>query len=204
MIDNMSDEKPTIRTENLDDSPAEKTLDEVKSVGDNHEPSSAPGMRTLNLETEKKDMQVNSKKIVAIISFVAIAAGFGTGFGAFKLKMKGGSTATESPQATQQVAGDEIKVDDVFGIKDDKTFNTTAEGYLKKGGINGEGSHSLLREGGVSQTVYLTSSITDLDKLVGMKVKVWGETFKGQTAGWLMDVGRVQVIELDAEPPVEE
>ena len=37
-----------------------------------------------------------------------------------------------------------------------------------------------------------------------MKVKVWGETFKGQTAGWLMDVGRVQVVELDAEPPVEE
>jgi len=199
----MSDENPIIRTENLDDSPAEKTLDEVKSVGDNHESSSASGMRTLNLETEeKKDMKVNQKKIVAIIGFVAIAAGFGTGFGAFKLKMK--TTVTDSPQASQQIAGDDIKVDDVFGIKDDKTFDTTAEGYLTEGGIDGEGSHSLLREGGVSQTVYLTSSVTDLDKLVGMRVKVWGETFKGQTAGWLMDVGRVQVIELDAEPPVEE
>jgi hypothetical protein len=92
---------------------------------------------------------------------------------------------------------------DVFGIKDDQTFKDSAEGYLSAGGLNGEGSHSLLREGGPSQTVYLTSSITDLDKLVGMQVKVWGETFKGQKAGWLMDVGRVQVIDTEAEAPVE-
>ena len=150
MINDMSDENLKIRTENLDDSPVEKTLDEVKSVGDNHESSSASGMRTLNLGTEeKKDMKVNQKKIVAIISFVAIAAGFGTGFGAFKLNTK--TSVTESPQADQQIAGDEIKVDDVFGIKDDKTFDTAAEGYLVKGGIDGEGSHSLLREGGDSQ-----------------------------------------------------
>jgi hypothetical protein len=36
-----------------------------------------------------------------------------------------------------------------------------------------------------------------------MQVKVWGETFKGQKAGWLMDVGRVQVIDTEAEAPVE-
>jgi hypothetical protein len=102
------------------------------------------------------------------------------------------------------VAGDVINNGDVFGIKDDQTFKDSAEGYLAAGGADGEGSHSLLREGGVSQTVYLTSSITDLDKLVGMQVKVWGETFKGQKAGWLMDVGRVQVIATEAEAPVEE
>jgi hypothetical protein len=34
-----------------------------------------------------------------------------------------------------------------------------------------------------------------------MNVKVWGETFKGQKAGWLMDVGRVKVMEVNAQPP---
>ncbi len=68
-------------------------------------------------------------------------------------------------------------------------------GTLEKGGIDGEGTHKLIREGGESQTAYLTSSIIDLDPLVGKKVQVWGETFKGQKAGWLMDVGRVKVLE---------
>jgi hypothetical protein len=36
-----------------------------------------------------------------------------------------------------------------------------------------------------------------------MEVKVWGETYKGQKAGWLMDVGKVEVIDPQAEPPVE-
>jgi hypothetical protein len=30
---------------------------------------------------------------------------------------------------------------------------------------------------------------------VGKKVQVWGETFKGQKAGWLMDVGRIKALE---------
>ncbi|MFZ5438066.1 MAG: hypothetical protein ACOZAK_03370 [Patescibacteria group bacterium] len=199
----MSETKPKIRTENLDGSPATTTLDEARDVRHNHDLSSI-GIKTLNLTTEKekKDMQSQQKKMLAVVVFVALAAGFGTGFGAFKLKMK--TSATESPQADQQVAGDVVKAGDVFGIKDDQTFKDSAEGYLAEGGVDGEGSHRLLREGGESQTVYLTSSITDLDKLVGMQVKVWGETFKGQKAGWLMDVGRIQVVEVKAEPPVEE
>jgi hypothetical protein len=86
-----------------------------------------------------------------------------------------------------------IKAGDVFGSSDEASFKDRAEGYLEAGGINGEGSHALVRSKDVSQTVYLTSSVTDLDKFVGMEVKVWGETFRGQAAGWLMDVGRVEV-----------
>jgi len=197
----MSDIKPKVRTENLDGTEVIKPLDEVTGVSHNRQ--SSIGIRTLNLDTEEKQtMQTGSKKLlVGIIISVALIAGFGTGFGAFKLRMK----ATVSPEATQQVAGDKVQAGDVFGVKDDQTFKDSAEGYLEKGGTEeGEGSHKLLREGGASQTVYLTSSITDLDKLVGMKVKVWGETFKGQKAGWLMDVGRVQVVEVKAEPPVAE
>ena len=68
------------------------------------------------------------------------------------------------------------------------------EGNLESGGINGEGTHKLIRPGGDSQTVYLTSSVLDLNQFVGKKVKVWGQTFSAKKAGWLMDVGRVEVL----------
>jgi len=37
-----------------------------------------------------------------------------------------------------------------------------------------------------------------------MEVKIWGETFKAQKAGWLMDVGRVEIVNPDGEAPLEE
>ena len=48
--------------------------------------------------------------------------------------------------------------------------------------------------GDASQNVYLTSSVIDLSKYTGKKVQVWGETFQGQKAGWLMDVGRIKLL----------
>ena len=77
---------------------------------------------------------------------------------------------------------------------DGKTFKDSAEGELVAGGVDGEGTHQLKRPGGESQTVALTSSVLDLSKFEGKKVKVWGETFAAQTAGWLMDVGKVEVL----------
>lgn len=82
-----------------------------------------------------------------------------------------------------------------FGVIDEKAFKDQAEGKLASGGIGGEGSHHLIRDGGESQYVYLTSSIIDLDQFVDKKVKVWGQTFEAQKAGWLMDVGRLEIIE---------
>lgn len=82
----------------------------------------------------------------------------------------------------------------VFGSADEKAFKDSAEGTLKEGGIEGEGSYHLVRPGGDSQNVYLTSSVLDLGQLVGRKVKVWGQTNDAQRAGWLMDVGRAQII----------
>ena len=69
-----------------------------------------------------------------------------------------------------------------------------AEGTLKKGGIQDEGQFHLVRPGGDSQNVYLTSSIVDLSKFVDKKIKVWGQTQKARVAGWLMDVGKVEVL----------
>lgn len=88
-----------------------------------------------------------------------------------------------------------IKSEKIVGSTDVKSFRDTTEGVLEKGGIDGEGSHHLLREGGPSQTAYLTSSIIDLDQYLGKKVKVWGETFAAQKAGWLMDVGKIEILE---------
>lgn len=82
----------------------------------------------------------------------------------------------------------------VEGSNDTKTFNDTASGILKTGGIDGEGAFHLVRPGGDSQNVYLTSGIVDLSKFINKNIKVWGQTQKAQRAGWLMDVGRIEVL----------
>lgn len=79
------------------------------------------------------------------------------------------------------------------GVDDTKTFPDTAEGVVTEGGIDGEGAFHLVRPGGDSQNVYMTSSAVDLNQFIGKKVKVWGQTQTAQKAGWLMDVGKVQV-----------
>lgn len=140
-------------------------------------------------------------KPIMIAALLAVIAGVGTGFAANRLV---NSVDTGVPEGgnLQRVADDTAKEGDVFGSPDTDAFKDSAEGYLEAGGVDGEGSHRLYRPGGEAQTVYLTSSVTDLDKLVGMEVKVWGETYKGQKAGWLMDVGRVKVIKVEGESPI--
>ncbi len=76
-----------------------------------------------------------------------------------------------------------------------QVFSDSTEGTLEAGSMGGEGTHKLVRLGGESQTVYLTSSFMDLSKYEGKKVRVWGQTFAAKKAGWLMDVGKVEVLE---------
>ncbi len=147
----------------------------------------------------------STSKLLLIFAIVAIVAGVATGYGGSMLTASENADAgtATTDESIQKVAGDSVKKGDVFGSQNSEAFKDTAEGYLESGGLDGEGSHSLLRPGGETQTVYLTSSITDLDKLVGMEVKVWGETFKGQKAGWLMDVGRIEIVDTKGTPPTE-
>lgn len=84
---------------------------------------------------------------------------------------------------------------EVAGIKDKKTFSDATTGILKDGGFDGEGSHHLERPGGKSQNVYITSSTVDLSAYVDHKVTVHGQTFAAEKAGWLMDVGLVEVLD---------
>ncbi len=70
----------------------------------------------------------------------------------------------------------------------------TASGVLEKGGINGEGTYHLSRNGGsTAKDVALTSSTVDLATFVGKKVDIWGETISStRPGGWLMDVAKIQ------------
>lgn len=100
-----------------------------------------------------------------------------------------GSTTSGGVTSTSSITKGTVE-----GSNDTKTFNDTVEGTLKNGGIDGEGAFHLVRPGGDSQNVYLTSSSVDLSKLIDRKIKVWGQTQKAQHAGWLMDVGRIEVL----------
>ena len=140
---------------------------------------------------KKKSANMDSKKPPVILFVILLFLGVGTGFlgsracGSATVKMIGsdGKVVSTTAQKGQ-----------VYGSKDEKTFKDSAEGVMKVGGIEGEGAFHLERPGGESQNVYLTSSVIDLSQFVGKKVKVWGETNAAQSAGWLMDVGRLQLL----------
>lgn len=125
---------------------------------------------------------------ILLVSILVVLAGVGTGFLLFNV---GGGIVSD----TISVAPGAKVTDETIGLEDERTFKDESTGKLEEGGIDGEGTHHLMRDGGPSQNVYLTSSVIDLDEFVGKKVQVWGETHKGQRAGWLMDVGRIKVIE---------
>lgn len=154
---------------------------------------------TNDTTTQQKEWFMKAPKLMIILTVIAVLAGVGTGFGTFRLTHKGNANDLAAVPTTESG----VNPGDEFGSKDE-AFDSHAVGYVEEGGIDGEGSHKLLRPGGDSQTVYLTSSVTDLDLFVGMEVEIWGETFKGQKAGWFMDVGRVKVVNVDAQPPTEE
>lgn len=135
-----------------------------------------------NLDNSKKPLP----KQMILGAVVIIAVGIVSGY-ILSTSLSRGTTSISSPQGGS-VSGKTV------GSSDTKTFPDSAEGDLQDGGINGEGTHKLIRPGGENQTVYLTSSVLDLNQFVGKKVKVWGQTFSAQKAGWLMDVGRVEAL----------
>lgn len=122
------------------------------------------------------------------IAFLVVLLGVGSGW-LIASKTTGG---TRSP--TKSAPGAKAGATEA-GIGDEKTFKDTATGTLQEGGISGEGTHHLVRPGGDTQNVYLTSTVIDLGSFVGKKVQVWGQTIAGQQAGWLMDVGKIKVVE---------
>lgn len=143
----------------------------------------------------------NKTFIPVLIAFIIFAVG-GFYSGAWlKAKNSGKIVSPELSGIQADIPQSGVAVGDIYGSADEKAFKDPATGVLDKGGFNGEGTHKLVRAGGVSQTVYLTSSTIDLDLLIGHQVTIWGETFKGQKVGWLMDVGRAKVEALNVPLP---
>lgn len=136
-----------------------------------------------SLNGEKKTIQ----KTAIGVYITLVVLGVGTGYLLFR------NTGMASKETTKE--SKMVKTDKVEGLTDTKNFKDSAEGTLEIGGINGEGTHKLIRDGGPSQTAYLVSSVIDLDSYAGKKVKVWGETFAAKKAAWLMDVGRIEILE---------
>ncbi len=116
--------------------------------------------------------------------FIALAVVLGVIIGIVPSRLSKKSTTEKTSSSSSKSVG----------VVDKKTFKDSVEGILKEGGIDGEGNFHIERAGGVSQNAYLTSSTVDLSQFIGKKVRVWGQTFSGQTAGWLMDVGLVEVL----------
>lgn len=137
---------------------------------------------------------LNPKSEISTLSFarffsllaVIVVLGIIVGFTVAKIN----SRSSQNSGSQSKTAGS----DKSAGIADKKTFKDKAEGVLREGGADGEGNFHLERPGGDSQSVYLTSTTVDLSQYLGKKVRVWGETFKAQKAGWLMDVGLVEVL----------
>ncbi len=128
-----------------------------------------------------KNSEKNGVSYGAFFAFVAISVILGTLFGFLITKLTKTTTISQKSEKT-------------VGVADKKTFKDQAEGILREGGIDGEGNFHLERPGGESQNVYLTSTTVDLSLYVGKKVRVWGQTFSGEKAGWLMDVGLVEIL----------
>lgn len=132
---------------------------------------------------ESKTTKYRKLLIPSLVMVIIILSGVLVGY-LLSQKSTGGMSSSGSASTGNTV-----------GSTDEKTFKDTATGVIEAGGLNGDGTHKLIREGGPSQTAYLNSSVVDLDQFVGKKVQIWGETNKGQKVSWLMDVGRIKIIE---------
>ena len=129
----------------------------------------------------------NPSRILITIVVISVILGIITGY---ILANKNKGMAVTSAGVVVQTAKD--------AQSDTLTFKDFAEGVIKakvqngKGADYSEGTHTLIRNGAVP--VALTSSVIDLSKYEGKKVKVYGETQKALKEGWLMDVGKVEEI----------
>lgn len=122
-----------------------------------------------------------------MIAVYVLLVGFGVGTGYL---LASPAAADDSTSGTVVTSGQKAA-----GVEDTSAFKDTAVGVIEKGGMKGEGTHQLIRDGGPSQTAYMISSVVDLDQFVGKKVKIWGETVAAKKVSWLMDVGRVELQE---------
>ena len=143
--------------------------------------------KTLLRSVPKKGNLGKLTPIILVIIFVALGIFSGLVFASRTKNAQLPKTAVEEEKLTGEQKQSFTQ-----------TFRDESEGVVEKNDKldkYAQGTHKLIRPGGESQTAYLTSSVLDLDDYAGKKVKVFGETFGSSQVGWLMDVGKVEVIE---------
>lgn len=158
-----------------------RTIDSTQTTNSKTSP-----LHTLDNKNSSTQVSIAKKQFIIMLVITLLLA-VGTGFVVAQTQT-GGTTASTSADGEKEGEQKESA-----GILDKETFSDTADGTLREGGIDGEGSFHLERPGGESQNVYLTSSTVDLSEFMGKKVTVWGQTFDSEKAGWLMDVGYIEL-----------
>ncbi len=155
-----------------------------------------PNLSNSNPTVNQLKVPHTPKLVFAILIILAITSGFWISrfWPTETTSEVSKSESLVANEAAKIVEGEEIKTGVTYGNLS-KTFADSATGTIKSGGINGEGTHTLEREGGKTQNAALTSSVVDLDLFVGKKVEVKGETNDSAKAGWLMDVGSIKILE---------
>jgi len=141
-----------------------------------------------NYSDVNNDSKMNLPFFLVLIAVVILLGASGGFFIGNMMPKKGSTIGSTSAQSTGTTSK-------AVGVVDKTTFKDQAEGILREGGLKGEGNFHLERPGGESQNAYLTSTTVDLNEYIGKKVRVWGATYSGEKAGWLMDVGLVEVIQ---------
>src|SRR3989344_108222 len=143
-------------------------------------------IHNLDGKSMKKQTKLNASLPLLILAVAIVFSGGVTGYVLAQNKssktvvsVTGGGTTAEGLSKIVGVASANCK--------------DTGEGDLKEGGTEDSvGSHHLERPGGISQNIYLVSSVVTLDDYVGKKVRVTGETFASEKAGWFMDVCKLE------------
>jgi hypothetical protein len=136
----------------------------------------------------KQFAENSNYKLYSIIMVAAVVLGVVTGYAL-------ASSSSKNPTTGGLLSSNQGSQVQTAAQKDSSTFKDFAEGVIqpkpspKSGADYSEGAFILVRQNAVP--VALTSSVVDLSKYTGKKVKVYGETQKAIKEGWLMDVGRV-------------
>lgn len=149
------------------------------------------------LVRQMEDYQSKGGKpfIFLLGAMLIILLGSGTGY---LLSSKFSSSEQRKTQSSWPSDKKEVKKGEIYGLDNLEVYRDKAVGVVKVNdkSFTDEGSHVLIRdENNPSQNAYLTSTVLDLNLFIERKVEVRGETFAAQKAGWLMDVGRVEVLE---------
>lgn len=163
----------------------QKTAQKKETIEKKSEPHDIPIVKEF---TTMKETSTNPILPIIIIAIAIIISGAFTGYILANTTGRGASSGK-----TTNALGDLL---DSVGRCDSKTpcDDQSPEGILREGGTEGgDGTHYLERPGGESQNVYLTSATLPLDDYVGKEVKVWGQTFAAETAGWFMDVAKLEL-----------